>query len=106
MPRYDYRCESCGHRFETSHSITASAPDCPNCGTPAPTRLITTAPSVAQGMAANAGDGRSASKEQLRAKWAEETPKLRQKLESKLGEDVVRKNAPSLYSDTPKKPSE
>jgi putative FmdB family regulatory protein len=107
MPRYDYRCTQCGHRFEARHGIADDAPDCPNCGTPKPARLITTAPTLAQGMNANAGDGRTASKEQLRAKWAEETPKLRQKLEKKLGEDTVRRNAPSLYQDsTPKKPAE
>lgn len=106
MPFYDYRCGSCGHTFEARHSISADAPDCPHCGTPKPTRLITTVPAIAQGMNANAGDSRSATKEQLRSKWAEETPKLRQKLANKLGEDFVRKNAPSLYNDTPKKPSE
>ncbi len=43
-----------------------------------------------------AGDSQSASKEQLEAKWAEETPKLRKKLVDKLGEDVVNRNAPTL----------
>lgn len=106
MPLYDYRCGSCGHTFEARHGITADAPNCPNCDTPKPTRLITTVPAVSQGMNANAGDGRNATKEQLRAKWAEETPKLRKKLEDKLGGDFVRNNAPSLYKDSSKKPSE
>jgi hypothetical protein len=47
-------------------------------------------------MLALAGDSRRASKEQLRDKWAEETPKLRKKLVDKLGEDVVNRNAPTL----------
>lgn len=44
----------------------------------------------------NAGDSRGATKEQLRDKWAEETPKLREKLVSKLGEETVSQMAPSL----------
>ncbi len=96
MPFYDYRCPECGHRFEAHHAMSAGAPDCPSCGRHAPVRLITTAPAGAAGMAANAGDTRGASKEQLHDKWAEETPKLRQKLVSKLGEDFVSRNAPSL----------
>jgi len=32
----------------------------------------------------------------LQAKWAEETPRLREKLVSKLGEETVNKYAPSL----------
>jgi len=105
MPFYDYRCPACGYSCEARHSISADAPDCPQCATPKPTRLITTAPAITQGMNANAGDGRNASKEQLRAKWAEETPNLRQKLVDKLGEEYVSRNAPSLNpsANTPKK---
>jgi len=103
MPLYDYRCAACGNTFEARHNISADAPNCPQCGTPKPTRLITTVPAITQGMNANAGDGRNASKEQLRAKWAEETPKLRQKLVSKFGEDYVNRNAPSLKSSPDKK---
>jgi hypothetical protein len=43
-----------------------------------------------------AGDGQRASKEELRSKWAEETPKLRKKLVDKLGEDKVNRLAPTL----------
>jgi hypothetical protein len=57
-------------------------------------RVITSAPSMMQGM--NASPGKNATKEQLRAKWAEETPKLREKLVSKLGEETVNKYAPTL----------
>lgn len=96
MPFYDYRCPECGHRFEAHHAMSASTPACPSCEYSAPVKLITTAPAVAAGMAANAGDARGATKEQIRSKWAEETPKLRDKLVSKLGEDFVSRNAPSL----------
>jgi hypothetical protein len=58
--------------------------------------VITQLPAVHGGMSAHAGDARGATKAQLQAKWAEETPKLREKLVSKLGEDVVNRNAPSL----------
>ncbi len=103
MPLYDYRCPACGNTFEARHSFSADAPDCPQCGAAKPTRLITTVPAVTQGMNANAGDSRNASKEQIRAKWAEETPKLRQKLVNKLGEEYVSRNAPSLNSSPDKK---
>lgn len=96
MPLYDYHCTECGAVFEARHSINASAPDCPACGASAVERRITSAPASLKGMAANAGGGRNASKEQLQAKWSEETPKLREQLVSKLGEDMVRKNLPHL----------
>lgn len=99
MPFYDYRCPECGHTFEARHAMTAAAPACPACGFVTPTRLITGAPAVAGGMATSAGDSRRSSKEQIRAKWAEETPKLREKLVKKLGEEFVQRNAPSLKSN-------
>lgn len=76
--------------------MSADAPPCPSCGYAKPARLITGMPAVAGGMATSAGDKRRSTKEQIRAKWAEETPKLRKKLVDKLGEDVVNKNAPFL----------
>lgn len=96
MPLYDYRCTQCGEPFQARHSFNDPAPACPNCGEPHVQRLITKAPSVARGILTLAGDSRSASKEQLQDKWAEETPKLRKKLVDKLGEDVVNRNAPTL----------
>jgi putative FmdB family regulatory protein len=99
MPLYDYRCPICGAQFEARHSFTAAAPACPQCGTPEPQRIITTVPRALKGMAADASSGGKASKEQLQAKWAEETPKLREQLTKKLGEDTVRRNAPSLFND-------
>ena len=102
MPMYDYKCPQCENRFEAQHSIAADAPPCPDCGHVEVTRVITSAPSVAKGVMANAGDSRRASKEQLQDKWAEETPKLRKKLVDKLGEDTVRKNAPSLFTNNSK----
>lgn len=93
MPLYDYRCAN-GHQFEARHGFNDPAPACPVCGEAQVQRLITTAPGVMQGM--NASLGANASKEELQAKWAEETPKLREKLASKLGEETVNRYAPTL----------
>lgn len=98
MPVYDYKCPKCEHRFEARHSMSEDAPPCPNCQQTGVQRVITTAPTVAGGIATHAGDGRRASKEQLQDKWSEETPKLRKKLVDKLGEQTVRKNAPHLFN--------
>ena len=95
MPLYDYKCAN-GHPFEARHGFNDPAPACPVCGATQVHRVITSAPSVMQGMNANAGSGSTATKEQIQAKWAEETPKLRKKLVDKLGEDVVNRNAPTL----------
>jgi putative FmdB family regulatory protein len=95
MPLYDYRCPACNTQFEARHGFHAPTPACPACGA-VPQRIITTAPAQLNGMVASAGHGGTASKEQLRAKWAEETPRLREKLVSKLGEDTVNRYAPSL----------
>jgi hypothetical protein len=62
-------------------------PACPICGQTEVRRVITRVPSVMQGM--NASLGENVTRDQLREKWAEETPKLREKLASKLGEDAV-----------------
>ena len=99
MPAYDYKCPECNHRFESRHGFHESAPSCPVCGHAAPQRVISSAPTVAGGMLTDAGDSRRSSKEQLHDKWSEETPNLRKKLVDKLGEDMVRKNAPSLFPD-------
>lgn len=99
MPLYDYRCPNCDATFEARHGITEHAPACPNCGTIDVKRIITTTPRIAGGMMTNAGDSRRASKEQLRDKWAEETPKLREQLVSKLGEETVNRMAPSLNTN-------
>ena len=92
MPLYDYKCPECEIRFEVSHGMSEDAPPCPECGHETPQRVITAAPKYAKGMNAHPGDGRRASKEQLR----EETPKLRKKMVDKFGEDYVNRNAPSL----------
>jgi putative FmdB family regulatory protein len=99
MPLYDYRCPNCDTTFEARHSISENAPACPSCGYVEVKRIITTTPRIAGGMMTNAGDGRSATKEQLRDKWAEETPKLREQLVSKLGEETVNRMAPSLNTN-------
>jgi putative FmdB family regulatory protein len=95
MPLYDYRCDA-GHDFEARHAMTAPAPACPVCGIVTVQRVITRVPAQHHGMAADAGRGGSASKEQIAAKWGEETPKLREKLVSKLGEEMVARNLPEL----------
>lgn len=96
MPRYDYVCQDCGVQFETRHGFDEEPSPCPNCQSANLQRLITSAPTIARGMVTHAGDGRKASKEELRDKWREETPKLRKQLVDKLGEDTVNRMAPSL----------
>ncbi len=96
MPLYDYRCQACGTRFQSRHGFNDPVPSCPACQSANIQRLIMTAPAIARGMLALAGDSRGATKEQLRAKWAEETPRLRKKLVDKLGEDAVNRYAPTL----------
>ena len=91
MPMYDYRCPECGHTFEARHGFSAAKPACPECEYADVQRLITTVPSIAGGLNTHAGDGHRASKEELRSKWAEETPKLRKKLRDKLGDEAVSK---------------
>jgi putative FmdB family regulatory protein len=89
MPRYDYRCETCGVEFEAAHGFDAPTPNCPN-GHDTVRRVITSAPRMLLGMAA--ATSKNASKEELNAKWAEETPKLRKKLADRLGEEAVTKH--------------
>lgn len=89
MPRYDYRCLDCDYTWEAEHSIDQSERDCPECESTHIQKRLTSAPSYAKGIETHAGDGKRASAEQLRAKWAEETPKLRKKLIAKHGEKAV-----------------
>jgi len=43
MPTYEYKCKSCGHKFEKFHSMTAaSIKKCPECGKRTVERLIGT----------------------------------------------------------------
>lgn len=98
MPIYDYRCEECGHRFSEVHHIDDDQPECPECESMSVKRVITSAPTIAKGALTHPGDGRKATKEQLRDKWAEETPKLRKKLRDKYGEEAVKK-IPTLNMD-------
>lgn len=99
MPRYDYECEDCDHIWETRHGFNDPAPACPACNSESVHKLITQAPSIAGGILTPAGTSRRSSKEELQSKWAEETPKLRKQLESKLGKGFVQQNAPSLYNN-------
>jgi putative FmdB family regulatory protein len=98
MPVYDYRCKACGHEFTETHPIDAQQPDCPECESAEVQRRITSAPTFARGFLTPAGTARKSSKEELKAKWQEETPKLREQLVNKLGEDAV-KDIPSLNMD-------
>ncbi|HVO42977.1 MAG TPA: zinc ribbon domain-containing protein [Aggregatilineales bacterium] len=93
MPIYEYECDECKERFEVRHAMNVPAPPCPNGHTQVH-RIITGAPGVLHGMAAPVS--KNATKEELRAKWAEETPKLRQKLTQKLGEETVNKYGSTL----------
>lgn len=44
MPIYEYRCQSCGHELEKLQKISDSPLiDCPECGRPALTKLISAA---------------------------------------------------------------
>src|SRR5258707_14129651 len=43
MPTYEYKCKSCGHKFEKFHSMSAAPiKKCPECGKNAVERLIGT----------------------------------------------------------------
>lgn len=43
MPTYEYKCRSCGHRFEEFHKISDPPIEmCPDCGEPAAERQIST----------------------------------------------------------------
>lgn len=95
MPVYSYRCKNCGTEFTETHAMTAPAPDCPECESEDVQRLITDAPTIAGGLLTHAGDGKNATKEELKAKWQEETPKLAKKLRDKLGPGAV-ENLPSF----------
>lgn len=98
MPMYDYRCKNCGHEFTETHGFDETALECPECESEDIERVIKGAPTFARGMLTPAGTSRKSSKEELRDKWQEETPKLRKKLRDKLG-DSATQNLPSFNSD-------
>lgn len=95
MPMYDYRCKACSYEFTETHGFNEELPDCPECESEDVQRLVKGAPTFARGMLTPAGTSRKSSKEELRAKWRQETPKLRKKLRDKFGEDAVN-NFPTL----------
>jgi putative FmdB family regulatory protein len=44
MPIYEYQCGTCGHRLEALQNLNdAPLTDCPECGRPALTKLISAA---------------------------------------------------------------
>ena len=49
MPIYEYRCTSCGHRFEKMVKISAGAPSCPSCGADEARKLISATSFVLKG---------------------------------------------------------
>lgn len=98
MPMYDYRCNACGHEFTETHGFDETAFDCPECRSEDIQRLIKGAPTFARGMLTPAGTSRKSSKEELRDKWREETPKLKKKIRDKLGDDAV--NSISSLNET------
>lgn len=99
MPLYDYQCDRCGNTWEVRHGFNDDAPACPSCESEETQRLITQAPTFARGALTPAGTSRRQTKEQLKDKWREETPKLRKQLEQKLGREKVQRTAPTLYSN-------
>lgn len=54
MPIYEYRCDTCGQRFDEFQPMGAKAPPCPGCGTEGAERLMSL---VARGAGASAGCG-------------------------------------------------
>jgi putative FmdB family regulatory protein len=59
LPTYDYRCESCGHRYEKRESFSApSRQKCPKCGKPA-SRILHAPPVVFKGGGFYKTDSRS-----------------------------------------------
>ena len=50
MPTYDYLCTQCKLQFETRHSINATNPDCPVCGSTTE-KVILSAPATHGNMA-------------------------------------------------------
>jgi putative FmdB family regulatory protein len=48
MPLFEYRCETCGQRFEKLHKAEdAALPACPACGGTAATKLISSFSGIA-----------------------------------------------------------
>ena len=44
MPLYEFECKACGHRLERIQKLSASPPDCPECGKG--TRRLLSAPAI------------------------------------------------------------
>lgn len=40
MPRYDYRCDSCGTEAEQSHRVNSAPEPCPSCGSAQVSKLF------------------------------------------------------------------
>jgi putative FmdB family regulatory protein len=62
MPIYEYKCASCGHRFDVLQRIGADGSDlnCPNCGAQKPEKMLSacaTSGSGSESYSAPAGRG-------------------------------------------------
>ncbi len=58
MPIYEYRCRSCGHRFETLHArMDEPAPACPGCGGSDPEKLFSAFAVARESRPASGGGG-------------------------------------------------
>ena len=102
MPTYEYKCDSCGHRFERLQSITARPiRKCPKCGRPALRRLIGTGAAVLfKGSGFYATDYRSESYKDAAKK---EKPEKEKGRESKQATGQSKK---SQYEAKPEKKTE
>jgi putative FmdB family regulatory protein len=57
MPIYEYACKQCGHEFEhLLRTLSAPAPDCPQCGAPGPSKKLSTFAPMASGFASDFSD--------------------------------------------------
>jgi putative FmdB family regulatory protein len=49
MPIYEYRCQSCGHRFEKLVKMSAPTPECPECGADEAKKLVSASGFILKG---------------------------------------------------------
>lgn len=57
MPLYEYKCRSCGHRFEVLQRMSegAAAVECPRCGERAADKQLSTFSAAVSGSSSSAG---------------------------------------------------
>lgn len=82
MPIYEYRCSACGHRKEALQRMSdAPLTDCPQCGKPALTKLVSAAGFQLKGSGWYATDFRNSGKPSTKS--AGDTAESPKKEESK-----------------------